>query len=291
MKKIIFLLLTTILFVSCDTNERNIKKTFSRLNSRETAAASKYVWPEDHKNLYVFEKRFLNNNKLLSIDIESINQIDINGNSAYKVNWACNNCNDELLAYFKSKNNLAYNNKIEDTVFVKTANGNNYITFDWGLNDNFVSDDIKLSNISAEKLNLRAGPGKKFKIIGQLQSGDELLIDDGYINSSWRKGLIFDEKSKVNHVYFSSKLSNSKEISFFTLDWANSLGVIVITMIAIVVILIVYPLLFAALFRAGGEGAMVFALILFFVLLVAVYFTYQIIETAVFELFIYNLPF
>jgi len=40
-----------------------------------------------------------------------------------------------------------------------------------------------------------------------------------------------------------------------------------------------------------GEGAVKFALILFVILLVAVYFTYQIIETAFFELFIINLPF
>jgi hypothetical protein len=53
----------------------------------------------------------------------------------------------------------------------------------------------------------------------------------------------------------------------------------------------VYPLLFSALFRAGGEGAGKFALILFIVLLVAVYFTYQILETAFFEIFMINLPF
>jgi hypothetical protein len=54
---------------------------------------------------------------------------------------------------------------------------------------------------------------------------------------------------------------------------------------------VVYPLLFSALFRAGGDGAGTFAIILFVVLIVAVYFTYQIIETAVFELFMINLPF
>jgi hypothetical protein len=49
--------------------------------------------------------------------------------------------------------------------------------------------------------------------------------------------------------------------------------------------------LFSALFRAGGEGAVTFALLLFVVLIIAVYFTYQIIETAVFEIFMINLPF
>ncbi len=69
------------------------------------------------------------------------------------------------------------------------------------------------------------------------------------------------------------------------------MGVLILTVIAIIVLFVVYPLLFSALFRAGGEGAGTFALILFFVLLIAVYFTYQIIEMAIFELFIINLPY
>jgi hypothetical protein len=176
-------------------------------------------------------------------------------------------------------------------MYIKSSNGNDYLTFDWGLNDKYISDNIKLSNILAKRLNLRSGPGKNFRVVGQLDSGDELLIDGSYENSSWRKGIVFDESSKVNSVYFSSKLSDRKEINFFTLNWVNSLGILMLTIIALLVLLVVYPLLFAALFRAGGEGAATFALILFFVLLVAVYFTYQIIETAVFELFIINLPY
>jgi hypothetical protein len=69
------------------------------------------------------------------------------------------------------------------------------------------------------------------------------------------------------------------------------MGVIVISILGLIVLFVVYPLLFGALFRTGGDGAGVFAIILFVVLLVVVYFTYQIIETAFFELFIINLPF
>jgi len=290
MKNSIYIALLSLLFISCDSNERSIKKTFSRLNSHEISSASKYIWPEDYKNLYTFNQRFLSQNNLISLDIESIDRIEIAGNKAYQVSLNCSNCNDEMLAYFKAKNNLVAN-KIVDTLYVKSANGNDYLTFDWGLNDKSISDNIKLSSVLAEKLNLRSGPGQNFGVVGQLENGDELLIDDSYENSSWRKGIIFDESSKVNSVYFSSKLSDRKEISFFTLDWVNSLGVLLLTIIAIVVLFVVYPLLFSALFRAGGEGAGTFALILFFVLLVAVYFTYQIIETAVFELFIINLPY
>lgn len=291
MKKIALMIIVSLLFISCDFNERNIKKTFNRLNSGETAAASKYIWPEDHKNLYTFEQRFLKNKDLISLDIESIEKIEKSDGLAYKVIWNCNNCNEELLDYFKLKKNLVSTTKIEDTLFVKTANGTEYITFDWGLNDKSFSNNIKLSSVLTKKLNLRAGPGKKFKVVGQLESGDELLIDDDYQNTSWRKGMIFNDSSKVNRVYFSSKLSDRKEISFFTLNWTNSMGILMITLIAILVLFVVYPLLFGALFSMGGEGGAVFGVILFFVLLIAVYFTYQIIETAVFELFIVNLPF
>lgn len=288
MNKIIYLVFILIFFISCDSNERNIKKAFNRLNSRETAAASKYIWPEDQKNLYTFEQQFINANDLVSFDIETITKLN---DESYKLVVVCSNCNEELLAYFTNKGNLVSDSKIVDTVFVKKSNSNEYITFDWDLNEKSISSDIKLSSILVEKLNLRSGPGSKYDVVGQLEKGDELLIDDSYENSSWRKGLIFNESSRLKNVYFSAKLTNRKEISFFTLNWADSFGIVVISILGLIVLFVVYPLLFSALFRAGGEGAGTFALILFVVLLVAVYFTYQIIETAVFELFLINLPF
>lgn len=288
MKNLIYLTLISLALVSCDSNERNIKKTFNRLNAGETSAASKYIWPEDHKNLYTFEQRFLSENELLSFDIETIEKLN---DESYKVTLNCSNGNVELLNYFKNKRNLISGTKIVDTIFVKKANGKEYVTFDWDLNEKSISNNIKLSSILVEKLNLRAGPGQKFNVISQLKKGDELLMDDNYENSNWRKGFYFEKNSSIKKVYFSSKLTDRKEISFFTLDWADSMGIIVISILGIIVLFVIYPLLFGALFRMGGEGAGVFALILFVVLLVAVYFTYQIIETAFFELFIINLPF
>lgn len=291
MKKIILLLISTFLFFSCDSNERNIKKVFKRLNTGETAAASKYIWPEDHKNLYTFEQRFLQNQDLVSLDLLSVEKIEDDNKTAYQVNLNCNNCNDELLNYFKNRKNLISDTKITDTLYVKTANEKGYVTFDWKLQDANVSDNLKLSSILTKKINLRSGPGMQFEVTSQLESGDELVIDDNYTNPKWRKGLIFDNVGKVQTVYFSSKLSDRKDISFFTLNWTDSMGILVITLIAILVLFVVYPLLFGALFRMGGEGGAVFGFILFFVLLIAIYFTYQIIETAVFELFIVDLPF
>ena len=288
MKKIIYFTLLSIVFISCDSNERNIKKTYLRLNEGETAAASKYIWPEDQKNLYTFEQRFLSDNELLSLDIETIQKLN---NESYKVTLNCNNCNEELVAYFTNKGNLVSETKIEDTIYIKNANGKEYVTFDWDLNEKTISNNIKLSTILTEKLNLRAGPGKQFNVVGQLEKGDELLMDDNYNNSNWRKGIYFEKNSSIKEVYFSSQLTDRKEISFFTLNWADSMGIVVISILGLIVLFVVYPLLFSALFRAGGEGAGTFALILFVVLLVAVYFTYQIIETAIFELFLINLPF
>jgi hypothetical protein len=288
MKNLIYLSLLSIVLISCDSNERNIKKTFNRLNAGETSAASKYIWPEDHKNLYTFEQRFLSKNGLLSCDIETIEKIN---EHSYKVTLNCSNSNEELLTYFKNKGNLISGTKIVDTIFVKNANGKEYVTFDWDLSEKTISNNIKLSSILVEKINLRSGPGQKYIVISQLKKGDELLVDDDYENSNWRKGIYFEENSSIKKVFFSSKLSDRKEISFFTLDWADSMGIIVISILGLIVLFVIYPLLFGALFRMGGEGAGTFAIILFIVLLIVVYFTYQIIETAVFELFIYNLPF
>jgi hypothetical protein len=288
MRDLIYLTLISLVLVSCDSNERNIKKTFNRLNSGETSAASKYIWPEDHKNLYTFEQRFLNKNDLLSFDIETIEKLN---EDSYKVILNCSNGNEELLTYFKNKANLISGTTIVDTFFVKKANGKEYVTFDWNLNEKSISNNIKLSSILVEKINLRSGPGKKYNVISQLERGDELLMDDNYENSNWRKGFYFEQNSSIKEIYFSSKLTDRKEISFFTLKWADSLGIVVITILGLIVIFVVYPLLFGALFRTGGNGVGAFGLILFVVLLVAVYFTYQIIETAFFELFIINLPF
>lgn len=288
MKNLIYLTLFSLLFASCDSNERNIKKTFNRLNANETSAASKYIWPEDHKNLYTFDQRFMSNNELLSFEIETITKID---DESYKVTLNCSNSNAELVTYFTNKGNLVSETKIEDTIFIKKANGKEYITFDWDLNQKSISNDIKLSSILVEKINLRSGPSKKFDAIGQLEKGDEILMDDNYENSNWRKGFYFEKNSSIKEVYFSSQLTDRKEISFFTLNWSDSLGIVVISILGLIVLFVVYPLLFSALFKAGGEGAGTFAIILFVLLLVAVYFTYQIIETAFFELFIINLPF
>jgi hypothetical protein len=288
MKIFLQIVLLSILFISCDSNERNIRKTFNRLNADETSSASKYIWPEDHKNLYTFEQRFLSKNELLTFDIETIEKLN---EKSYKVTLNCNNGSKELLNYFSKKGNLISNNIIADTIIVKNANGKDYLTFDWNLNEKSISENIKLSSILVEKINLRSGPGKKGKVISQLEKGDELLVDDNYENSNWRKGFYFDENSSIKKVYFSSKLSDRKEISFFTLNWSDSMGILVISIIGLLVLFVIYPLLFGALFRMGGEGAGTFAVVLFIVLLVVVYFTYQIIETAVFELFIINLPY
>ena len=192
MRNLIYLALLSLVFISCDSNERNIKKTFNRLNSGETSAASKYIWPEDHKNLYTFEQRFLSKNELLSLDIKEIEKLN---DISYKVTLNCNNSDDELLTYFRNKGNLVSETKIVDTIFVKNANGKDFITFDWDLNEKSISNNIKLSSIFVKKINLRSGPGKKYKVIGQLEKGDELLMDDNYDNSNWRKGFYFEEEN------------------------------------------------------------------------------------------------
>jgi hypothetical protein len=90
MKNLFYLTLFSLVLVSCDSNERNIKKTFNRLNSGETSAASKYIWPKDHKNLFTFEQRFLSENEFyagLGNNRFGVSQNHVFQSHTYAIEW------------------------------------------------------------------------------------------------------------------------------------------------------------------------------------------------------------
>ena len=66
--------LTLFFLTSCNSNERMVKKFIKRINAREINSASKYLWPEDHASLYVFNERFLADDKLTTFDIKEVNE-------------------------------------------------------------------------------------------------------------------------------------------------------------------------------------------------------------------------
>jgi hypothetical protein len=69
-KKITFIVISLLIF-SCTSPERRIKKNISRLNEGEIASTSKYIHPDDYSKLYIFNKRFIENDNSFFIELLS----------------------------------------------------------------------------------------------------------------------------------------------------------------------------------------------------------------------------
>jgi hypothetical protein len=286
----ISILLFSILLQSCNSDERKIKKFLNRLNHREMNQAAEYIWPLDYGKLYVFNQRFLQNNQLMSLDLEDCNPIENDGNKSYIVKIKCNNCSKATLKYFKEIGKYA-NGFILDTIDIKIAHENEYISFNWGWDTTLVSENITCSKVLNDELSLRLKPKKKNDIFLTSHVGDEIMVDNEYINPNWKKGFTIDENQNLNIVYFSKELSKFEEIKFFQLSWFDSISIVYVSILAIIVLVIIYPLLFLALARTGASGAFDFAFKLFVLLIIISLVVYQIIERALFEWFIINLPY
>ena len=291
MKKKLRLFLITILsltLLSCNKNEKIAKKFFKRLNSRELGAASKYIWPDDHKKLHVFKTLFLEDNNLINFELEDAESEEINGKEYVNLKIKCLNFSEPLNNYFDSLG-IKKGEYIYDRVLVKTANDYDYLSFNWNWDTTKIPSNLKLAEISADQLNLRSGPGINFDVIEVLKMNENVLIDANYNNKEWNKGVVFDQNNNPKTVFFSSKFSQQKEISFFTLGYFGQITGLFICIIALICFVVMYPILFISIFRSGvGSGKI--ALILFTILIGSLYFTYQILENSLFELFLINLP-
>lgn len=286
MKNLFFILLIPFLLISCNSNERKAKKFFTRINAKEINSASKYIWPEDIKKLYVFNKVFLEGNELINFELEEAKSIEENGKKYLDIKIKCLNFTPALTNYFDSLG-VIKGDIITDRFEIKKANDIDYITFNWNLSN--IPSNLALSEINAEELNLRTGPGENFKVVSTLKKYNQILIDEDYKNENWNKGIIFIENRIPNDVFFSKKYSENKEISFFTLDYFGQLSGILICIVALICFIVVYPILIVGAFRTGGEAPKA-ALVLFLLIIGSLYFTYQLLENTLFELFLINLP-
>jgi hypothetical protein len=266
-----------------------VEKFFKRLNANEVNASSKYVWPEDYNKLYVFNKRFLANSQLTNFEViesESIDQKDI-----VKVRVRLLNAKQELLDYLNSLDVMNSKNEITLDFRIRKANDVEYISIPFDSDSSIIPiDNLKLSSVKTEQLNLRAGPGINFNVVGSLKKYDEILIDNKFNNSDWRKGFIINENSSVQKVYLSSKFTDLNEISFFTIGFFGKFSLITLLIVGIIVCVIVYPMVLIGCFRQIGQAPQ-FALILLGLIIGSLYFTYQLFENFLFEFFLINIPY
>lgn len=287
--KLLFLSLLFFSLFSCNNRERMVEKFFKRLNANEVNASSKYVWPEDYNKLYVFNKRFLANSQLTNFEViesESIDQKDI-----VKVRVRLLNAKQELLDYLNSLDVMNSKNEITLDFRIRKANDVEYISIPFDSDSSIIPiDNLKLSSVKTEQLNLRAGPGINFNVVGSLKKYDEILIDNKFNNRDWRKGFIINENSSVQKVYLSSKFTDLNEISFFTIGFFGKFSLISLLIVGIIVCVIVYPMVLIGCFRQIGQAPQ-FALILLGLIIGSLYFTYQLFENFLFEFFLINIPY
>lgn len=287
--KLLFLSLLFFLLFSCNNRERMVEKFFKRLNANEVNASSKYVWPEDYNKLYVFNKRFLANSQLTNFEViesESIDEKDI-----VKVRVRLLNAKQELLDYLNSLDVMNSKNEIILDFRIRKANDIEYISIPFDSDSSIIPiDNLKLSSVKTEQLNLRAGPGINFNVVGSLKKYDEILIDNKFNNRDWRKGFIINENSSVQKVYLSSKFTDLNEISFFTIGFFGKFSLITLLIVGIIVCVIVYPMFLIGCFRQIGQAPQ-FALILLGLIIGSLYFTYQLFENFLFEFFLINIPY
>ena len=277
-----------IVATSCNFNKREVKKFFKRLNAKEVNSAASYIISDDQANLYYFNNQYWSGNGS-DFEIMEMESQMIGEKPCVIVKLKCNNCSEDLLTYFKNRKVLQAD-IITDTIFVKKVNGDKYLTFDLGGYDPQLSKVLRLAQVKSNSVNIRSGPGIGYSIISTLKKTDEVTIDDGFVNSEWRKCIFTDERGKLTVGYISSSLTEIKDVSYFQIGWFGKLGLLGASIIALVVLIVVFPLMLTTIFRTASDNV-VFALILFGVLIAIVLLTYEIIEGVLFELFLINLPF
>ena len=266
-----------------------VKKFFKRINANEVNAASKYVWPEDYNKLYVFNKRFLENNPLTNFEIIEVDENEDKNIVTAKIQLL--NAKQELVNYFDSSGLVKSNNEYILNFEIRKANENEYISLPFESDSTILPlKHLKLSSVKSEMLNLRNGPGINYKVQGNLKQYDEILIDNSYVNQDWRRGFVINENSNVTTVYLSSKFTDLNEISFFSLGYFAKLSFITLFLIGVIVCIIIYPLILVGCFSSAGEAPM-FALILLLLIIGSLFFTYQLFENFLFELFLINIPY
>lgn len=287
-KFFVVLSLVVLSLCSCTNlnNDRRLKKFVSRFNAEEYACASTYIYPDDRMHLAFFANEVRKKVPNAFIEIEDSETKD--GYVVAKLKWK--NANDFLRKYFANIGKpLSENDVLIDTIRVKETLDGDCFSFDWGSPD-LNTKKLKLASITeenVERMNIRTGAGKGARIIGKLEKGDNILIEDD--GKGWSRCYQVNNESKVQAGYIYSANMSIKESAFFSLGIFDSMSLLVAL---IIVVVICVPLFFLrgvveSIMNSGCVGMSACVLLL----LGLIYVVYQLIEKILFELFIINLPY
>ena len=264
-----------------------VKKFLSRMNAREFNAASLYVYPGDYAKLSLYTD-VLEKNPDTFLKLKDKQNVKKNGIKGVVVEFQCLNATPYYRNYMKSIGLWNSSDIIRDTIFIRETSKGDKLSFEWA---DIEGENIKLASIRDEtikSMNIRAGMGTKYPVVGQLDYGNSVIIDDYSENPEWVKCFAIDELcNPVNGYIYRNSLTINQE--FFPLGIFDSMGLLVAVIIVVVLgFIVVYGhAIIAALFSIPVAGWLLGAGLIIGLL----YSIYQLIEKILFELFIINLPF
>lgn len=257
------------------------------MNAREYNAASLYVYPGDHAKLSLYTN-VLEKNPDTFLEINDKKNININGLKGVVVEFRCINPTPYYRNYMEALGLWQSSEIIKDTIFIrKTAKGKK-LSFEWS---GIEGENLELAEIrdtTIHTMNIRAGMGTQYPIVGQLKSQQTIIIDDYSENPHWVKCFTIDDRcNPVEGYIYRNSLSTTQE--FFPLGFFESFGLLVAIIVLVVLgFIVVYGhAIIGALFGIPWVGW----LLAVGLILGLLYTVYQLLEKILFELFIINLPF
>lgn len=280
-------LIVITLLSMCSSEERLVKKFIGRINAREYNSASAYIYPGDHPKLRMF-CNVMDKNPNLLIKILENNVCKIDGKEAVITKLQFTNTTAYFHNYMNDMDKLISENAVlVDTFYIREHEKGDVLSFDWA---NIKGEDLKTATIQEgyKKINIRSAPTKSSRILGVMDSTQNIVIDN-YSDIKWVKCFYINNKCHVVSGYINKKLLKSTSSNFFNLSWFDKMGlllcVIVLALVGVV------PLALMSIVRGAFGNPLYAILALVALILLPFYVAYEIIEHIVFELFLYNLPY
>ncbi len=286
MEKLLLLFITLLSLSSCSNDGRMMKKFIGRTNAHEYNLASKYIYPGDHSKFYLYSK-VVERSPNIYFKLTDKENITINEREGVIVELEFFNATDYFKNYIKRNTNFIEPNTIIDTIMIREIDGDKYLSFNWA---NISGESLKSASISSDSLssmNIRSGMGSNYPVIGTVNNGESIIIDDYSENKEWVRCVSIDDHCRTveGYIYRNSLTAGNNE--FFFLDFFGGMGLLIAVTIFFVLAIIPF-------FLYGLAGALLgtpFGILLAIALVLGwLYSIYFILENILFELFLINLP-
>lgn len=158
---------------------RRVRKFISRMNAREFNAASAYIYPGDYPKLYLY-LQVLSKSPNTYVKLLNKKNISLNGQKAIIAKLQCVNTSKFYENYMHGVRNMNLNDAtFIDTVYIRKTRDGKCLSFDWA---KIEGESLKTAQVScndrASAANIRADMSTNAEVIGKIQNGESVLIDD-----------------------------------------------------------------------------------------------------------------